>query len=411
MDMEIRAMTVSEVNGYIKKCLGIDPILSNITVKGEISNCKLHNSGHLYFSLKDNESRLRCVMFRSYSDGLAFIPGEGKKVIAKGNISVYERDGQYQLYVKEMVEDGMGELYAAFEHLKKKLETMGYFDEARKKKLPFIPRKIGVVTSAQGAAIRDIISVTNRRFNKVDIVVYNALVQGERAPEQLCRGIEYFNHREPVDVIIVGRGGGSIEELWAFNDENLARAIYNSSIPVVSAVGHQTDFTIADFVADLRAPTPTAAAELVVPEIKEVMRQLRDYYDRMKLAMLKQLKFNRKKLELLKGSYGLRQPLDRIGQSKQQLDDNMSRASRAIYRIIERKKQLLEQRAAELNSLSPLEVLARGYSVVKNPDTGKAVKSVDEVEKGRSLSIIMRDGEINARVLKIRRGSACLDGK
>jgi exodeoxyribonuclease VII large subunit len=257
--MEIRAFSVSEVNSYIKKSLAGDPILSAIAVKGELSNCKLYSSGHLYFSMKDSSSRIRCVMFREAVQNLSFEPSDGMRVLARGSVSVYERDGQYQLYVREMSQDGVGELYEAFERLKRSLEQKGYFDPAKKKKLPFMPSTIGVVTSAKGAAVRDIITTINRRWGKAQIFVYHSLVQGERAPEQICRGIRYFNTVQPVDVLIIGRGGGSIEELWAFNDERVAEAVFKSNVPVISAVGHQTDYTIADFVADLRAATPTAA--------------------------------------------------------------------------------------------------------------------------------------------------------
>lgn len=402
--MELRAMTVSEVNGYIKKCLGVDPILSSIAIKGEISNCKLHSSGHLYFSLKDSESRIRCVMFKSNCDGLDFVPAEGSKVVARGSISVYERDGQYQLYVREMIGDGRGELYAAYEQLKRKLDGMGYFDERKKKKIPFLPGKIGIVTSIQGAAIRDILSVINRRLGKAQIVIYDTLVQGEKAPEQICRGIEYFNRMEPVDVIIVGRGGGSIEELWAFNDEKLAKSIFDSIIPVVSAVGHQTDYTIADFVADLRAPTPTAAGELVAPEMKDIIRYLASSRDRLNTAITKQVRFNKEKLGLLRGSYGLRQSLDRIDQQKQRLDDNMSRLSKELAQRMRDKRQRLDRTAAALNSMNPLEVLIRGYSIVCDADNGKVISAVEEVETGKDIRITMKNGEIDAKVMRIKRG-------
>jgi exodeoxyribonuclease VII large subunit len=403
--MEIRAMSVSEVNSYIKRFIDTDPILSGITVKGEISNFKLHSSGHMYFSLKDSGSRLRCIMFRSNSDGLSFIPEDGKKVVAKGSISVYERDGQYQLYVKHMTEDGKGELYAAFETLKRKLELLGYFDVQRKKRLPFIPRRIGVVTSARGAAIRDIISVIERRFGKLDIVVYDSLVQGPNAPAQICRGIEYFNLSDPVDVIIVGRGGGSIEELWAFNDEDVAHAIYRSEVPVVSAVGHQTDFTIADFVADLRAPTPTAAAEMVVPDIREVTRQLEGYCNRMKSVMLKSIEHHRERLRMLKGSYGLRRPVDRIEQLKQQVDEDLSRMTRAMTVTLAEKKQALERNGAHINSLSPIKSLERGYSVIRNLDTGRMVKNAADVKVDNDIRIRIIDAIIDAKVVKVKRGS------
>jgi exodeoxyribonuclease VII large subunit len=402
--MEIRALSVSEVNGYIKKALSTDPILSGVTVKGEISNCKLHSSGHLYFSLKDSSSRLRCVMFREAASSLSFMPSEGMKVLAKGGISVYERDGQYQLYVRDMSQDGLGELYEAFERLKKSLELKGYFDEANKKKLPLIPRRIGVVTSAEGAAVRDIITTINRRWGKAEILIYNSLVQGDRAPEQICRGIQYFNRTEPVDVIIIGRGGGSIEELWAFNDEGVARAIFESHIPIVSAVGHQTDFTIADFVADLRAPTPTAAGELVVPELRQVYARLTEARGRISTAVEKRIRFERLNLDRIRDSYAFRQPLDRITQLGQRADEGQERLIRAFGVYIKNRRQPLDKKAAVLEGLSPLAVLDRGYAVVRDTHTGKTVKSVAEAGKDSRLNVLLKDGNINVRVLEVKRG-------
>jgi exodeoxyribonuclease VII large subunit len=402
--MEIRALSVSEVNGYIKKCLATDPILSSITVKGEISNCVLHSSGHLYFSMKDSSSRIKCIMFREAARGLSFAPSDGMKVLARGSVSVYERDGQYQLYVREMSQDGLGELYEAFEKLKASLGKKGYFDEAYKKRLPYMPLRIGVVTSAKGAAVKDIITTINRRWGKSEILIYDSLVQGERAPGQICRGIEYFNSTETVDVIIIGRGGGSIEELWAFNDERVARAIFESAVPVVSAVGHQTDFTIADFVADLRAPTPTAAAEMVVPELRQVSEKLNDAYGRMRAAVGKQVSFARMRLERIRGSYGFRQPQDRIMQLRQQVDEDQERLKRAFRVYKNEKVQVLEQRAAKLNSLSPISVLQRGYAVVREPVSGKVIRSVEQAKAGSDLDVLLRDGTINVKVLKAKRG-------
>ena len=263
--MKLKTFTVSEVNEYINKLLRGDIILRNLNVEGEISNFKLHSSGHMYFSIKDDNSRLRCVMFRGQSRLLKFLPEEGMKVIVKGYVALYERDGQYQLYIQEMQPAGIGALYLAYEQLKEKLEREGLFYESTKKPLPFLPERIGVVTSPTGAAIRDIISVINRRNPNVEIIIYPVLVQGTESKEQIVEAIDYFNKNNYVDVIIVGRGGGSIEELWSFNEEVVARSIFSSKIPIVSAVGHETDFTIADFVADMRAATPSAAAELVIP--------------------------------------------------------------------------------------------------------------------------------------------------
>jgi exodeoxyribonuclease VII large subunit len=401
--MELRALSVSEVNSYIKKCLNTDPILSGITVQGEITNYKPHSSGHVYFSLKDSCSRLRCIMFRDYAVRLSFAPAEGMKVLAKGSISVYERDGQYQLYVREISQDGLGELYQAFELLKKNLEKKGYFDDNKKKKLPFMPERIGVVTSAKGAAVRDIITTIKRRFDKTKIYVFNSLVQGDSAPEQICGGIEYFNYKEPVDVIIIGRGGGSIEELWAFNDERVAQAIYRSHIPVVSAVGHQTDFTIADFVADMRAPTPTAAGELVVPELKQVSERLDEACHRMGAAVERNIRLNRIKLKSIRDSYGFRQPCDRILQLKQRLDEEQERLKRAFAVYRHNVKMDLGKKVAKLDSLSPLSVLERGYAVVMEAGSKKTVKSVMQVEKDSKLDLRFKDGVVNVGVLRVKR--------
>ncbi len=404
--MEIRAFSVSEVNGYIKKSLAADPILAAIAVKGELSNCKLYSSGHMYFSLKDSLSRIRCVMFREAVQNLSFEPTDGMKVLARGSVSVYERDGQYQLYVREMSQDGLGELYEAFEKLKKSLEQRGYFDPAKKKKLPFMPATIGVVTSAKGAAVKDIINTINRRWGKAQIFVYHSLVQGERAPEQICRGIRYFNTVQPVDVLIIGRGGGSIEELWAFNDERVAEAVFESNVPVVSAVGHQTDYTIADFVADLRAATPTAAGELVVPELRQVITRISDARGRMKAAMEKQVRFGVLRLQRVRDSYAFRQPLDRIMQYRQQSDDGYEKLIKGFRQQHSNKKQLLQQRFERLCAINPMAVLERGYTVVRDPSTGQLIRSVGQARVGDYLDVMMKDGTLNVKVLDVKGGNA-----
>jgi exodeoxyribonuclease VII large subunit len=404
--MEIRAFSVSEVNGYIKKSLAGDPILAAIAVKGEVSNCKLYSSGHLYFSLKDSLSRIRCVMFREAVQTLSFEPSDGMKVLARGSVSVYERDGQYQLYVREMSQDGLGELYEAFERLKRSLEQRGYFDPAKKKKLPFMPSTIGVVTSAKGAAVKDIITTINRRWGKAQIFIYHSLVQGERAPEQICRGIRYFNTVQPVDVLIIGRGGGSIEELWAFNDERVAEAVFKSNVPVISAVGHQTDYTIADFVADLRAATPTAAGELAVPELRQVITRLNDTRGRMKGAMEKQIRFGALRLQRIRDSYAFRQPLDRIMQYRQQADDGYERLNKGFRLHHSNKKQMLQQKLERLCALNPMAVLERGYTIVRDPATGQLIRSVGQARVDDNLDVVLKDGTLNVKVLEVRGGNA-----
>ncbi|NLZ90365.1 MAG: exodeoxyribonuclease VII large subunit [Clostridiales bacterium] len=404
--MEIRAFSVSEVNSYIKKSLAGDPILSAIAVKGELSNCKLYSSGHLYFSMKDSSSRIRCVMFREAVQNLSFEPSDGMRVLARGSVSVYERDGQYQLYVREMSQDGGGELYEAFERLKRSLEQKGYFDPAKKKKLPFMPSTIGVVTSAKGAAVRDIITTINRRWGKAQIFVYHSLVQGERAPEQISRGIRYFNTVQPVDVLIIGRGGGSIEELWAFNDERVAEAVFKSNVPVISAVGHQTDYTIADFVADLRAATPTAAGELAVPELRQVITSINDARGRMKAAMEKQVRFDVLRLQRIKDSYAFRQPLDRIMQYRQQADDGFERLLKGFRQHHSNRVQMLQQRFERLCAINPMAVLERGYTIVRDPATGQFIRSVGQVRVDDYLDVILKDGTLNVKVSDVKGGNA-----
>ena len=272
-----KIFTVKEINNYIKYLIQNDVLLSHIYVKGEISNFKLHTSGHAYFTLKDADSRLKCVMFKGNASKLKFMPEDGSAVVVRGYFSIYERDGQYQLYAEDMIPEGTGSLYKAYEQLKKKLSALGYFDEAIKKKLPYMPQAVGVVTSPTGAAVRDIISIIKRRCSNVDIYLYPVQVQGLGAENEIAEGIRYFNAKANVDVMIIGRGGGSIEELWAFNEEEVAKAIFESNIPVISAVGHETDFTIADFTADVRAATPSSAAELAVPDKQSLMSKVNQY--------------------------------------------------------------------------------------------------------------------------------------
>lgn len=277
--MDNLIFSVSQLTRYIKEVFDFDEVLNDVIVKGEVSNFKLHSSGHMYFTLKDNEAKIKCVMFKGYSSRLKFMPEDGMNIIAYGSVTVYERDGQYQLYCSKLEPDGYGSLYLAFEQLKEKLLKEGLFDEKYKKKLPVFPRKIGVVTSSTGAVIRDIINVSSKRFCGISILLYPAKVQGDGAAESIVEGIRYFNTRDDIDVIIIGRGGGSIEELWAFNEEIVARAIFESRIPVISAVGHETDYTIADFVADVRASTPSHAAEIAVPRFDELKFKINSYQE------------------------------------------------------------------------------------------------------------------------------------
>lgn len=390
-------LSVSELTRRVKEILEADPVLRTVWVKGEISNFKHHSSGHMYFTLKDEKSRLKCVMFRTRNAALRFRPEDGLTVIAGGAIGVYEVAGEYQLYVDELYPAGQGALHLAFEQLKRKLESEGLFDPARKRPLPFLPRTVGVVTSPTGAAIRDILSVLRRRFPGVDIVLAPAQVQGEGGPASVIRGIRLLNERDDVDVLIVGRGGGSLEELWTFNDEGVARAIAASRIPVISAVGHETDFTIADFVADRRAPTPSAAAEMAVPERAALLAQLSSVRERLGRALEKQLSRRREALQYLRTSPALTRPLDRIYQRRQHLDDVVQRAAVAIRYGLEAKRRRLEALVGKLETLSPLATLARGYAICTKDD-GSVVTDAAAVRAGERVRVRVSRGEIRARV-------------
>ncbi|MGI6669206.1 MAG: exodeoxyribonuclease VII large subunit [Acetivibrionales bacterium] len=395
-------LTVSDVNRRIKDILSRDAVLSGIWVKGEISNFKNHYSGHLYFTLKDEKSVLRCVMFRSYASTLAFVPEDGMKVLIRGYVSVFERDGQYQLYAEEMQPDGVGALYVAFEALKKKLQAEGLFDESRKKKLPYLPCAIGVVTSSTGAVIRDIINVLSRRFYNVSIKLYPVQVQGEQAAGQIAAAVRRLNELGNVDVIIVARGGGSLEELWAFNEEIVARSIYESRIPVISAVGHETDFTIADFVADVRAPTPSAAAEIVMPERSVVENRLDSLKMRLRNAAVRKTSMERLALKRLAESVAFKQPYNKIYQERMMLDVQKRYMLNALSALKAEYGKRLSLLAARLDALSPLSSLARGYSIAKSLKDNTLVKSVHSVAVGDMLEVRLVDGSLDCTVEAIR---------
>ena len=376
------ALTVTQLNEYVKRMIDVTPQLGDVYIKGEISNFKNHYStGHFYFTLKDEGSQLKAVMFRSSAVKMKFMPEDGMKVTAHGHISAFVRDGSYQLYCDAMEPDGVGSLYIAFEQLKKKLENEGLFDPARKKPLPKIPSRVGIITSATGAAVRDMINVTGRRFPFAKLVLYPALVQGNDAPPQLIAGMEYFNRTKSVDVIIIGRGGGSIEDLWAFNDEGLARAVAASEIPVISAVGHETDFTICDFVADKRAPTPSAAAELAVPDTAELKRKISNIVTREADVLSAMLGFRRDRLNTLARTRALTNPMAFVEDRRMALDNAADRIIRAESTSVEMKKALLAREAGKLSALNPLAVLSRGYSAIYK-DGGALVKSIDDVAEG-----------------------------
>ena len=392
--MEPRIATVSQINGYIKKILDKNIILNNVWVKGELSNFKLHYSGHIYATLKDEGGVLKAVMFRSAAASLTFTPQDGMKVMARGRVGVYENGGVYQLYIEEMIPDGVGELYIAYEKLKAKLQSEGLFDERHKKPIPKYPSKIGVVTAPTGAAVRDIINVITRRYPMAEIILYPAQVQGAGAAESVAAGIKYFNDTNGADTIIAGRGGGSIEDLWAFNEEIVARAIFGSRIPIISAVGHETDFTIADFTADLRAPTPSAAAEIAVPSALDLMSTLNMQRSRIYQAEVSRIKHLRLRINALK----LKTPQEIINDNSQRLDNLLRRMESSFSLTIVRSRKSLGELAGKLDALSPLDTLSRGYSIPVKSD-GTVIRSKDELSSGDEFTLKLRDGDADCRVI------------
>jgi exodeoxyribonuclease VII large subunit len=443
---EQRYLSINALTKYIKRKFDADPHLHNIHVRGEISNFKQHSSGHMYFTLKDEKARILAVMFSSQSRSMKFSPENGMKVIVKGDITVYEPGGQYQIYIKEMQPDGIGELFLAYEQLKQRLELEGLFASENKKLIPLYPKTVGVITSPTGAAIRDIITTIKRRFPIVNILVFPALVQGDNAAQSIAGAIEKANQMTGIDVLIVGRGGGSIEELWAFNEELVARAIFNSNIPIISAVGHETDFTIADFVADLRAPTPTGAAELAVPHIEELMERVLQRKTRLLRAMNEKFRFDKERLNRAKKSYAFRYPHRLYEQKLEQVDkltellvrgasrltllkrgqqENLNkrllrnhpsealgeaknrfvRSQKDIHRVM---KQILLKKQTEFDSclstlqaLSPLKIMERGYSLVYK-DENRLVKSITQIKMNESVQIQLTDGNLFCKVETIK---------
>lgn len=395
-----RIATVTQINNYIKAVLDKVPVLQNIWIKGEISNFKLHSSGHIYLTLKDEGGVLKAVMFRNAASALRFKPADGTKVLARGRISVYEAGGQYQMYIEEMEAEGTGDLYARFEALKKKLSEEGLFDEKKKKSIPAFPETIGIVTSPTGAAIRDMINVLRRRCPMVKVVIYPCLVQGENAAQSIVSGIEYFNSKRPVDVIIAGRGGGSIEDLWAFNEEITARAVAASEIPVISAVGHEVDFTICDFVADMRAPTPSAAAELAVPDVIELRRNIDVARSRMSVLLKNKLDNQIRQLELLSKRSAITQFGKALMDRQQTIDILCERNSVAYKNRIEIAEKQFSALCGQLSALSPLSVFERGYCAAQKD--GKMISSIEQVQDGDMLMLRLTDGEIDCNVTERR---------
>lgn len=398
--IERQALTVTQVNLYVKQLISRDDILSNVLVKGELSNFKAHSSGHMYMSLKDDTGVIRAVMFRSAAARLDFKPANGMKVLARGRVGVYERDGQYQLYIEHMEQDGIGDLYAAFEKLKNKLDKEGLFSPGAKKPLPKYPKTIGVITAPTGAAIRDILNILSRRFAYSDVLLYPALVQGENSAASIVEAINYFDKTGTADVLIVGRGGGSIEDLWSFNEESVARAIYNCRIPIVSAVGHEVDFTISDFVADLRAPTPSAAAELVVPSQTELREKFNNVYLRLYTCAVRIIEKKRLELKVPAESRVLKNPASAIDNSRIYLDSLSRSFENSCQRLLSEKKHTLRELASKLEALSPLDMLGRGFSVTRSGD-GMVISSVENVSEGDRISVMLRDGSLGAVVKSV----------
>ena len=398
--MDTRTLTVSQLNEYIKMMFDSQSIFRRVSVVGEISNFVDHRSGHLYFTLKDGGGVIRAVMFKTYAQRLKFEPENGMRVIVSGNVSVFIRDGQYQLYAESMQPDGIGALYVAYEQLKAKLAEQGLFDEARKKALPRCPERVGIVTSPTGAAIRDIINVAARRFPLAELVIYPAEVQGSEAPPKLVAGIEYFNKSKSVDVIIIGRGGGSLEDLWAFNNETLARSIFASEIPVISAVGHEIDYTICDFVADRRAPTPSAAAEIALPDVIQLKSEINTSVSVLGHLLSNKVKRNREKLLRLSDSYVLKMPQSVVSDHRLLLDKHFEKLDNAINKKLTDKTHLLKECAAKMEGLNPLAILSRGYSAVSDYQSGEIVTGVKSLAEDQQIKLSFFDGTAQAKIIK-----------
>ena len=394
--MDITPITVEELNKYIKRKIDDDEVLNNVYVKGEISNFKPHYSGHMYFTLKDEKSLIKCVMFKSYTPHLSFMPKDGMKVCVLGSVSVFERDGVYQIYAKAMKEDGMGSLFEAYEKLKSQLEEEGLFDEEHKKPIPMFPKTIGVLTASTGAVIRDIINVSTRRNPNVRIRLIPVQVQGDGAKEQIVAGIKKFNKEKLADVIILGRGGGSLEDLWAFNEEVVARAIYESKIPIISAVGHETDYSISDFVADLRAPTPSAAAELAVPNIEDVKYTIDLYQNRYKVALKKKVEIMRLRFDKCMNQRVFKEPLIKINERALNLDASIKDFSNKISKKLELEKSNYSKIILKIDTLSPMKTLARGYSITEKD--GKMVKSANDLKTGDVVTLKFADDSKEATI-------------
>ncbi len=399
--MAQQVLSITQINEYIRARLDADPLLGAVAVRGEISNYKMYPSGHHYFTLKDEGGALKCVMFKSSAVRLRFRPENGMKVIAMGKISVFPRDGAYQLYCSAMTVDGIGDLHAAFEQLKAKLAAEGLFDPAYKKPLPKYPGVIGIVTSSAGAAVHDMLRILRKRYPLTKVRLFPVRVQGVEAPPEIVGAIRYANRYKLADLLIVGRGGGSIEDLWAFNDERVARAIYDSEIPVISAVGHEPDVTISDYVADLRAATPSNAAELGVPDQEALLQMLDGYSGAMATSLSRQIKAGRQHLKALSDSAALRSPTGYLEQRKQNVLLLKNRLLSAQTQSVERKRRRFVEQTAKLDAMSPLKVLTRGYAMAQKKG-GTVLRSVSQVEIADEITVTVGDGTVSAMVTDVK---------
>ena len=402
--MEQKIFDVSEVNDYIKTIMDGDGLLSGLTIRGEISNYKVYPSGHHYFSLKDAGGAIRCVMFRGSAATLRFRPENGMKVLASGRVSVFPRDGAYQLYCQRLTPEGVGDLYVAFEQLKKKLQAEGLFDPSHKKPLPPFPQRIAIVTSAAGAAIHDMLRILGKRYPLAKVILLPVRVQGVEAPAEIAGAIRYVNRFQLADLIITGRGGGSMEDLWAFNDERVARMIYLSQIPVISAVGHEPDVTISDFVADLRAATPSNAAELAVPEQGELRERIAALRLRLAQAEERRLKLIRQQVEKLQSARVLQNPKNYLEDRRLLLDFQQNKLTAAMRQLVLKKQQDFVARRTALETMSPLKVLSRGYAMTRD-SAGRVVTDAAALKPSEIITVTLRNGEVDAAVREIRGGS------
>lgn len=396
--MKIKPISVTELNKYVKGKIASDEFLNSVFVAGEISNFKHHYTGHMYFTLKDENSLIKCVMFKTATGHLNFVPKDGMKVNVLGSVGVFERDGVYQIYVQAMQEDGIGNLYAKYEELKAKLEEEGLFATNHKKRIPFMPKVIGVLTSNTGAVIRDIINVSTRRNPNVHIRLLPVPVQGEGAAQKIADAIQFMNEKNLADVIIVARGGGSLEDLWPFNEEIVARSIYASNLPVVSAVGHETDFTIADFVADLRAPTPSAAAELVVADVGDLKNTLQIYESRLKISLKRKTELMRLKLEKYRSSNAFKNPLQKVNNAYLQIDQLAKQMENAIAKKLKNTKANFSKEVTKLDALSPLKTLSRGFCIVQQKD--KVITKAENLQPNQEIDLTFQDGKARAQIIE-----------